>query len=82
MLVRMCAAIRRHYRTNSFGLNLNRFYDNPAAEKHEVIWAVKQLQLHWSAQRRLLLYIDFHSHASKAGCFFLANRFPRADTAE
>lgn len=66
---------RGHYRTSSRGLNLNRFYDNPTLKEHEAIWTVKQLLQHWSRQRMLLLYIDYHAHASRFGNFFLANRF-------
>lgn len=65
---------RGHYRTNSLGLNLNRFYDAPVREEHEGVWAAKRILTHWADQGRLLLYIDFHAHASKRGCFVLANR--------
>mmetsp|Transcript_153428 Transcript_153428/g.490379 ORF Transcript_153428/g.490379 Transcript_153428/m.490379 type:complete len:968 (-) Transcript_153428:194-3097(-) len=66
---------RGHYRTSSLGLNLNRFYDNPTVDQHECIWATKKMLSHWAGQKRLLLYVDFHSHVSRSGCFFLANRF-------
>lgn len=65
---------RGHYRTNSIGLNLNRFYHEALPEEHEGVWAAKQMLVHWSREARLLLYVDFHAHASKVGCFFLANR--------
>jgi len=65
---------RGHYRTNSLGLNLNRYYHTAAREEHEGTWAARQLILHWSRRSRLLLYVDFHAHASKSGCFFLANK--------
>jgi len=63
-----------HYRTNSRGVNLNRFYDAPVREEHEGIWAAKRALLHWAQQGRLLVYIDLHAHASKRGCFLIANR--------
>lgn len=65
---------RGHYRTNTKGLNLNRFYDKPVWEDHEAVWSTKQILMHWSQNGRLLLYVDFHAHANRAGCFFLANR--------
>lgn len=66
---------RGHYRTNALGLNLNRFYDSPSLCEHELVWTVKKLLTHWAGQKRLLLYVDFHSHVSRNGCFLLANRF-------
>ncbi|CAE8590289.1 unnamed protein product, partial [Polarella glacialis] len=63
-----------HYRTNSHGLNLNRCYDKPSPQEHEGVWSAKCVLMHWASQGRLLLYVDLHGHASKRGCFMLANR--------
>lgn len=65
---------RGHYRTNARGLNLNRYYDCPTQAEHEAVWATKTLLMHWAAQNRLLFYLDLHAHATKRGCFFLANK--------
>merc|ERR1719424_413832 len=69
---------RGHYRTNSRGQNLNRYYDTPVHAEHEAVWSVRRLLEYWAETRgereRLVLYIDFHAHATKQGCFFLANR--------
>mmetsp|Transcript_88758 Transcript_88758/g.153688 ORF Transcript_88758/g.153688 Transcript_88758/m.153688 type:complete len:978 (+) Transcript_88758:148-3081(+) len=72
---------RGHYRTNSQGLNLNRYYDNPTREEHEGVWAAKRVLLHWASEARLLLYLDLHGHATKKGCFLLANRLLGASQA-
>ncbi|CAK0908329.1 unnamed protein product [Prorocentrum cordatum] len=76
---------RGHYRTNSRGLNLNRHYDAPVRAEHEAVWSVRRLLEYWAETRgereRLLLYVDFHAHATKQGCFFLANRLEGAGQA-
>merc|ERR1740121_269113 len=46
---------RGHYRTNSLGLNLNRYYNAPVRDEHEGIWATKRLLVHWADAGRLLL---------------------------
>eukprot|EP00929_Paragymnodinium_shiwhaense_P020402 TRINITY_DN13618_c0_g1_i2.p1 TRINITY_DN13618_c0_g1~~TRINITY_DN13618_c0_g1_i2.p1 ORF type:complete len:855 (-),score=108.92 TRINITY_DN13618_c0_g1_i2:275-2839(-) len=70
---------RGHYRTNSRGVNLNRFYDNPKRDEHESVWTVKEVVRHWAKESRLHFYMDFHAHASKRGCFFLANKLLGAE---
>ncbi|GMH79211.1 hypothetical protein TL16_g08069 [Triparma laevis f. inornata] len=62
---------RGHYRTDSRGCNLNRFYDEPTHEAHPSIYAIKQYLT--SQKLHLQLYLDLHAHASKRGCFIYGN---------
>ncbi|GMH52100.1 hypothetical protein TrST_g4224 [Triparma strigata] len=62
---------RGHYRTDTRGCNLNRFYDEPTLEAHPSIYAVKSYLT--SQKQNLKLYLDLHAHASKRGCFIYGN---------
>eukprot|EP01064_Diplonema_japonicum_P022277 TRINITY_DN3199_c0_g2_i1.p1 TRINITY_DN3199_c0_g2~~TRINITY_DN3199_c0_g2_i1.p1 ORF type:complete len:482 (+),score=108.99 TRINITY_DN3199_c0_g2_i1:48-1493(+) len=64
---------RGHYRSDTNGVNLNRMYDCPKMDKHPTIYAVKKLFLSLHGTGRLTLYIDFHAHATKRGCFVYGN---------
>ncbi|EER19720.1 conserved hypothetical protein [Perkinsus marinus ATCC 50983] len=57
-----------NYRTNSRGLNLNRFYHNPGPE-HEAVMAIVDLARIYAKRGMLELYVDMHGHANKTGCF-------------
>lgn len=64
---------RGHYRTDTHGLNLNRYYINPSLIEHPSIYAAKQIMLDLNNNKKLFLYCDLHAHAGKKGCFVYGN---------
>lgn len=52
--------------------NLNRFYLEPSAQNHPTIWAAKKAIVQ-QVDNNLLMYVDFHAHASKRGGFMFGN---------
>jgi len=65
---------RGHYRVDTHGLNLNRFYINPNVTEHPSIYAAKEIMLELTNSKRLFLYCDLHAHAGKKGCFVYGNK--------
>ncbi|KAF4694322.1 hypothetical protein FOZ60_008480 [Perkinsus olseni] len=61
-----------NYRTNSRGINLNRFYSNPGPD-HEAVAAIVELAAEYALRDLLHLYVDLHAHANKTGCFLFGN---------
>ncbi|KAF4655215.1 Cytosolic carboxypeptidase-like protein 5 [Perkinsus olseni] len=61
-----------NYRTNSRGINLNRFYSN-AGPDHEAVTAIVELAQGYAQRDLLHLYVDLHAHANKTGCFLFGN---------
>ena len=68
---------RGHFRTDTGGRNLNRFYTDPDAASCPTIYAARAVVLHAAAGgtggEGLALYVDLHAHASKRGCFMYGN---------
>lgn len=67
---------RGHYRADTQGLNLNRFYDAPDPKLHPTISAVKDAVRALSETGKLKYFVDLHAHATKRGCFCYANALP------
>jgi hypothetical protein len=51
-------------------------YSEPSKRDHPTIWASKKIIKHWGEIGNLLMYIDFHAHASKKGVFMFGNSYP------
>uniref|UniRef100_A0A7S3GAH4 tubulin-glutamate carboxypeptidase n=1 Tax=Palpitomonas bilix TaxID=652834 RepID=A0A7S3GAH4_9EUKA len=72
-LVNPDGVARGHYRGDSRGVNLNRYYDNPSRDLHPTIFATKKYVVSLHHRGLLSYYIDLHAHASKRGCFAYGN---------
>jgi hypothetical protein len=64
---------------DQYGHNLNRYYIDPQQNLHPSIFAAKTLLDDYAAQGKLSLYLDFHAHASKRGCFIYGNVLDSAE---
>lgn len=64
---------RGHFRMDQLGQNLNRYYCNPDPLLQPAIYAAKSLMDYYAEQGKLSVYLDFHAHASKRGCFIYGN---------
>jgi hypothetical protein len=55
------------------GQNLNRYYTSPDPLLQPAIFAAKSLLDFYAKMNTLSVYLDFHAHASKRGCFIYGN---------
>jgi murein tripeptide amidase MpaA len=68
---------RGYYRLDTLGHNLNRHYTDPDIKEHPTVWAAKKaISLYAKYYNNLEMFIDFHAHASKKGCFMFGNALP------
>ena len=67
------AVYRGHYRTDTQGNNLNRYYNKCTHQNQPTIYAAKQLFLNLHKQDKIFFYCDLHAHASKKGIFMIGN---------
>lgn len=64
-----------HFRMDTYGRNLNRFYLSPDRQLQPTIFGIKALANHLIADNRLSFYFDLHAHNAKKGCFIYGNAF-------
>jgi hypothetical protein len=72
-LLLITGVFRGHFRMDQIGQNLNRYYCNPDPQLQPAIFAAKSLMDHYAGVNKLAVYMDFHAHASKRGCFIYGN---------
>ena len=65
---------RGYYRVDTKGQNLNRYYTDPKLDMQPSIYAVKKTIEQQHELGKLKVYIDFHAHAGRRGCFMFGNR--------
>lgn len=70
---------RGHWRFDIKGQNLNRKYNSSEVEKYPTILAAKQAVLNEHTSGNLKMFMDFHAHTSKRGCFIYGNTIECAD---
>ncbi|KAJ1638474.1 hypothetical protein T492DRAFT_943469 [Pavlovales sp. CCMP2436] len=65
-----------HYRLDTRGENLNRYYSSPDRQLHPTIYAARALLEQLHAREVLKFHVDLHGHATKRGCFLFGNNIP------
>lgn len=64
---------RGYWRFDTMGVNLNRYYKEPSKELHPTIFAAKTAVINEFQNGNLKMYVDFHAHCTKRGCFIFGN---------
>ena len=64
---------RGAWRFDTNGINLNRVYVNPDPKTQSVIFKIKEQILKDHNRDKLKLFIDFHAHRARRGCFVYGN---------
>lgn len=70
---------RGHFRMDQYGQNLNRYYTDPHLDLQPSIYAAKAIVDQHAATGKLCIYLDYHAHASKRGCFIYGNVLDSAE---
>eukprot|EP00892_Ulva_mutabilis_P012375 jgi/Ulvmu1/950/UM102_0033.1 len=71
-----------HFRVDTLGNNLNRFYANPCPQKQPGIYAIRSVLQHYAASGHLHVYLDLHAHANRQGVFAYGNALSAASHIE
>ena len=64
---------RGYWRFDTLGVNLNRYYKDPTPENQPTILAAKEAVIKEHREGKLKMYVDFHAHCTKRGCFMFGN---------
>jgi hypothetical protein len=70
---------RGQWRFDIKGHNLNRKYNSTEIEKYPTILAAKQAVIDEFSSNNLKMFMDFHAHTSKRGCFIYGNTIECVD---
>ena len=62
---------RGHFRSDNFGVNLNRKYQDPILETQQTVYAIRKLVEQY--KERIFFYIDLHAHSQKFSSFIFGN---------
>lgn len=66
---------RGHFRVDQNSVNLNRCYESPSFVDQPTIYASKvYFEYLYNTGAGINMYLDFHAHNSKKGCFLFGNR--------
>lgn len=58
-----------NYRSSLLGTDLNRRYMNPSRALHPPVYYAKELARSFQAEKRIVMYVDFHGHSRKKNVF-------------
>lgn len=73
-LVNPDGVARGSWRFDTNGINLNRRYVDPDQQSQPTIAAVKEEILKEHQRGNLKLFVDFHAHRVKRGCFIYGTK--------